>query len=142
MKYLIKAKCNDCDFSDNYDKVYEHCKKTKHGGYGSHLWSSDESGRNRCNMTLDKTDTIKAILQGSMEDILDNFFDYDKGTYKNIFSYWLDMFAIEKIPYQIEGDDIDDVINSLKNGEIKNNVKEHLMKLGEVVTNSSLKVNN
>lgn len=140
MKYIIKAKCQDCDFEDNYDKVFEHCKKTKHGSYGSEGWASYESGRNRCNMTLDHNDTIKAIIQGSMEDILDNFFNYDKGVYKNIFEYWFDMYAIEKIPSQVEGDDIEDVISSLKNGNIKDAVKEHLMKLSEIITNNSEKM--
>lgn len=93
-------------------------------------------------MKLNPNDTIKAILRGSMEDILENFFDYDKGTYKNIFAYWLDMYAIEKIPYQIEGDDIDDVIYSLKNTDIKKLVKDHLMKISDIITEKTIEVKN
>lgn len=127
MKYQIKATCKDCDFKGNFDEVFNHCKKTKHGDYGNPNWSSSESGRNRCNMTLDKNDIVRAIIQPSLKELLDDMLDYNKSTYKNILEYLMDMWACERLPHQIEGHDIDDVIGDFKSSEFTDKLKAMLL---------------
>lgn len=117
MKYLIKASCKDCDFKGNWDEVYNHCKVRKHGGFGSHCWSSHEKARERCNMTLDKNDTIKAVLQASLKEWFEELFDGQEKTDKALISRLFEYYAIDKLPQQIEGDDIEDVIHEVKTKE-------------------------
>lgn len=128
LKLKIKASCIDCSFSGNYDEVYDHCKNEKHGGYGSYvLWG--DSGRNRCNMSLDQDDTVRAIILTSLSDVIEDLFDYDENVYKNFLEFWYDMYACEKISYKIEGDDIYDVITNYPTSKLKQMIISQLKKI-------------
>lgn len=78
-------------------------------------------------MELEPSHVIRAILQASMNDIVEGIFTYDKTTYKNVLYYLFDTRAVDRLPTKIEGDDIVDVIEKLSDTSIKKAIRNHLL---------------
>lgn len=102
MKYKIRAKCKECDFSDDdYKKVYAHSKKE----------------HDRFEALLNFEDVINIIIQMQVKGMIKNISDYNKGEpYTSLIDYWTDWDANEVYDIDgLDGDDVVDVIDQVKN---------------------------
>lgn len=116
MKYNIRAKCKECDFSDDdYKKVYEHSKKM----------------HDRFEAILNFEDVINIIIQMQIKGMIKNISNYEKGTpYNTLIDYWTDWDANDIYNIDgLDGDDVVDVIDQVKNdSELLKQLTEHLKK--------------